>query len=289
MTLYASIDIGTNSAILQIASMKGNEVYPCLEKICEPRLGEGVYSTGEISEKAWHRLEKHLYDFRRTIARLGARLVEVAGTQVLRKAKNSNDIAYRIEKIFNKAPLILTGKLEAELLYSIHSHIYKEKNIGVIDIGGGSTEVSMENTALSFPIGAVTLKENKSIKDLAGIRQRAEKAVRKISGLEVPNKIILVGGTAITLAMMDMQSAEYQSDKVNGYGGKINMVTSWIKKLDKIPITQPKDIPGLSISREDIIIPGLCIMEAILNIWPKNFIISVWGLRHSLIFKHLIK
>ena len=114
LKLYASIDIGTNSALLLIASFEDGKLIPRLEKIAEPRTGRGLRSTGKINLDSVDILSKCLIDFRQTICRVGARLAVVAGTQILREARNGEEVLKKISITLGHPCDILSGEIKRE-------------------------------------------------------------------------------------------------------------------------------------------------------------------------------
>jgi exopolyphosphatase/guanosine-5'-triphosphate,3'-diphosphate pyrophosphatase len=287
MDLYASIDIGTNSVLFLAASFESGRLKTRMEKIEEPRIGRGLQETGMISRDSIDSLERCLVDFRQTVFRLGARLVAVAGTQVFRAAENRDDVLKTISEILGHPCRVLSGEMESEISMTALQHCYKEKNITVIDIGGGSTEVAMEGERVSIPIGAVRLLESNGISPEPN-RKQASEAVRPLPALKKKSTVIAIGGTATTLAMMQKGESVYSAEKIEGTELLKKEISEWIERLAELDDERRKNITGLPPSRSDVIIPGLCILTAIMRRWRlKKIKVSAWGLRHGLILEHL--
>ncbi|MDB9932873.1 exopolyphosphatase, partial [Flavobacteriales bacterium] len=89
-------------------------------------------------------------------------------TSAMREATNGNEIAQLIKKETDIDISLIDGEMEADLIFSnIHTqNISKEDSYLFIDVGGGSTEITIFNKgkrveSKSFKIGTVRLLQDK--------------------------------------------------------------------------------------------------------------------------------
>ena len=165
----ASIDIGTNTILMLIAEIgKDGAMEVLRDEHTIARLGKGVDEKGSIQKETFARISNILKDLRSIARYYNVDRIIACGTSALRDAKNSREFLDFIEQEVNLKINVISGIEEAELTYlgatsdlkpDISGHRY-----AVLDIGGGSTEISFGNrscmeSAYSIDIGSVRLTE----------------------------------------------------------------------------------------------------------------------------------
>ena len=169
---YAAIDIGTNAARLLIGEVCSNNGFSYVKKISYTRvplrLGEEVFEDGIISEKKTERFLKTIKAFKLLSDVYQVKAIRACATSAMREAENGEQVRKKIKKETGVEIEIISGDEEAELIFGTFFLLDFDKNVSfiVIDVGGGSTEVSVfENgeriAAKSFEIGTIRLLKNK--------------------------------------------------------------------------------------------------------------------------------
>ena len=160
--IVASIDIGTNTVLLLIAKLKNKELIPLKNIYRIPRLGKGLLPNRNISEDKIKLLMQILEEYKEIIDSYKCDDVIVTGTYALRIAANSDSIKEKIKKQFDYSLNNIDGEIEAQLEYLAAISNIKNitGNLGIIDIGGGSTELIFADSEIvkfkkSFAIGSV--------------------------------------------------------------------------------------------------------------------------------------
>ncbi len=165
---FASIDIGSNAVRLLLANVfeQGNEsVFKKESLVRVPvRLGLDTFSIGEISYARVQNLVKTMVAFKYLMEVNDVQGYKACATAAIREAKNGREV---IKKIYDKTGIkveIATGQREASIIYSNHveEQLNNNKTYLYIDIGGGSTELSLfhKNKLIesnSFPIGTIKM------------------------------------------------------------------------------------------------------------------------------------
>lgn len=169
----AAIDIGSNAARLQISKVlvnNGIATFKKVEYVRFPlRLGMDVFNTGTISPEGEVRIFKMLLAFRLLIELHECKDYFICATSAMREARNSQDIATRIEGQLGMKIHVIEGAKEAELINNVVvTTLSPEKNYLHIDVGGGSTELNLyvereKVASRSFKIGSVRLLEGKEV------------------------------------------------------------------------------------------------------------------------------
>ena len=168
---YAAIDIGSNAVRLLIADIKQNDSTVSFKKntlIRVPlRLGDDAFLDKKISEKKIDELVKTMLAFRNLIDVYKVSDYMACATSAMREAKNGDLIVQKIKSEANINLEIVEGQKEAKIIYASHieQSLDKKKNYLYIDVGGGSTELSVfcngEMVASrSFNLGGIRILDN---------------------------------------------------------------------------------------------------------------------------------
>jgi exopolyphosphatase/guanosine-5'-triphosphate,3'-diphosphate pyrophosphatase len=173
---FAAIDIGSNAVRLLFSNVydNGNSTsFKKAELIRIPiRLGEDSFLQGAISEKKVEKLITAMKAFKYLIDVYDAIDYRACATSAMRDANNSKEIIERVRKEAGIIIELIDGKTEADIIYANHIEENLDKNNAYlyIDIGGGSTEITLfsNNKAVvskSFNIGTIRMLHNQIDKE----------------------------------------------------------------------------------------------------------------------------
>src|SRR4051794_7907616 len=141
--VYAALDLGTNNCRLLIACPTGDgfRVVDSFSRII--RLGEGISSTGRISEAAIERALAALSICRDKIQSKRAKRLRLIATEACRAASNGDGFRARVEAETGIRLEVIDRETEAALAVIGCWPLLDPKARGAIlfDIGGGSTEL----------------------------------------------------------------------------------------------------------------------------------------------------
>lgn len=160
----SAIDIGSNAIRMIIGEIRDHQVR-ILKKFRSPvRLGADVFKDGVISESTLEKAEETFMQFADLNRKYNIKFCRAVATSATREAKNKTDFVHRI---FTKSKIkieVIDGTKEAELIFSAVKHevALEQKNVILIDVGGGSVEITHCQKAKlaatqSFPLGTVRL------------------------------------------------------------------------------------------------------------------------------------
>ena len=164
----AVIDVGSNAIRLQVARIQGPGPY---EILCEERkavrLGERVFLTGELVAGAVSRAIDALKYFKEVTAVYQVELLRAVATSAVREASNADEFLRQVEQSTGLQLEVISGREEARLIHlGLRDSVPFEPDrpFLLIDIGGGSTEVSMATrsqilSSESLKLGTVRLTE----------------------------------------------------------------------------------------------------------------------------------
>ena len=218
---FAAIDIGSNAIRLLFSRVIENDnKSPYLVKeslIRMPlRLGYDVFNDGQISNINCKKFLATMEGFRSLIDAYSPISYRACATAAMRNAKNGPDL---VKKVKLKAGInieIIDGSQEAGLILSknINSLLKMDTNYMHIDVGGGSTELSIIKNGKvkisnSFPIGSVRLLQNK-VNNFSWDKMGSW--IEKNSSGLIVNKAIGSGGNINKMAsMLGKKKGQYLS------------------------------------------------------------------------------
>ncbi len=166
---YAAIDIGSNAVRLLVANIIEQPDKPTQFKksslVRVPiRLGADVFKNKEISENSINRLSDTILAFKLLMKSHGVERFKACATSAMREALNGQKISDQIAAECGIRIDIIGGEEEAKIIAStdINAYIDKNKTYLYVDVGGGSTELSIfyqgeKIKSQSFKIGTVRM------------------------------------------------------------------------------------------------------------------------------------
>lgn len=171
--VIAAIDIGSNAARLLISKVSvyedGTIDYTKQNLVRVPlRLGFDVFNNGSVSQDKIDRFVETMKAYKLLMDVYEVTAFKACATSAMRDASNGREILDRIKKETGIDVHIITGKEEANIIYETHiaENLNFEKSYLYIDVGGGSTEVTLfsQNAIVfkeSFNIGTIRLLQDK--------------------------------------------------------------------------------------------------------------------------------
>lgn len=167
---YATIDIGSNAVRLLISNIyvkNGKDFEATKNSLVRVplRLGQDAFGLGKIKEKNIKKLIDVIQSFVLLMKVNDVKKYLAYATSALRCSENSHFIVERIKKKTGLSLEIISGNKEAKLIAKNKIFQNNEKLFCIIDVGGGSTELTLlKNNIIikskSFKIGGVRLMNN---------------------------------------------------------------------------------------------------------------------------------
>ncbi|TCD48133.1 Ppx/GppA phosphatase family protein [Chlorobium sp. N1] len=300
------IDIGTNTALLLIADLDPEEgtVEPVFHKQTIIRLGEHVDEMKIIDPEARQRLISCLRDYSALSAEHKAESVIAVGTSALRDAKNRMEVTSETVRSTGIVIRCISGEEEAELTFfgAVTGMRDIPETFTVVDIGGGSTELSMGSVdgvskSVSMDIGSVRLTERffsalpPSQEEFARARQEVNRVLTGgvLPFFEAREKVFGVAGTLTTLAQLAQGMREFDPEKVHGYRLGYEDVR---RILERLKASSQEEIlqMGVPEGRADVITMGALIVHQLMRLLGIGEIqVSGQGLRYGIALQELKK
>jgi exopolyphosphatase / guanosine-5'-triphosphate,3'-diphosphate pyrophosphatase len=275
----AVVDIGTNSTRLLVADVDASGHLTELDRRTTiTRLGQGVDSSGRLSDEAIARVTAALDEYRAAIDRYDADRSVAVLTSAVRDAANGEEFAGRVRDEYGLDARAIPGSEEAQLTFlgatSERDGSGDPGPLVVIDIGGGSTEFvagSRGNVTffVSTPVGVVRHTERHIHSDPPQpeeLEALAEDA-RSVIEAQVPKAVrastragIAVAGTATSLAAIEQGLEPYDPSRVDGYRVTEAASRRMLARLASIGEAERRLVPGLHPDRAPTIVAGVVVL-----------------------------
>jgi exopolyphosphatase/guanosine-5'-triphosphate,3'-diphosphate pyrophosphatase len=303
----ASIDLGSNSVILLMMEYDASnqKIIRFKDYYSTPRIGENLSACGYISTTAIQRLESVLDEFSSIINSYNCESVLISATNAFRIAQNGTELKNYLENKYHWQISILSGEEEARISFlgAILPTYYQFQSL-LIDIGGGSTEVSFGDLRnlhfrQSMQLGIVTLKEMFFTSEETPVPKQIDNAQHFIkealSEIKVQLtrdfKTLAVAGTPTTLSAIVHNVKKYSNELIDNTTLTLNQIYSTRLMLQQLSYNEMRSKFGDAIEgREDLIVGGSLILEETMNyLGIDEIIVSTRGVRYGSIYDYLLK
>ena len=317
--LYGAIDLGTNNCRLLVArpTRHGFRVVDAYSSVV--RLGEGLAASGALSENAMRRAADAIEVCRQKLERRGVQQVRCIATQACRTASNGAAFLERVKAETGLTFDLITPREEARLsVLGCVNLIDPEAEVClVVDIGGGSTELSWVDVAElrrrqqssrhapppirawgSAPVGVVTLAEQYPEYEpredwYAEMKAAAREALSCIAApprivdafARGKGQIIGTSGTVTSIAGVHLRLPRYDRRHVDGSWLTADEARAAIRRLMDMRVEERGREPSIGPARADLVLAGCAIFEAVLDDWPASRMrVADRGLREGVLY-----
>jgi len=291
----AAIDLGSNSFHMLIVKHH-DENFRVIDQLKESvRLGSGLDEYNQITEEAEARALECLARFGQRIKGIPENALRIVGTNTLRRAANSKEFLTKAESLLGRRIEIVSGVEEARLIYLGVSHSVPDDNGRrmVIDIGGGSTEITLGDRfepiyIKSFEMGSGVLthrvftggKISKKRIRLAKLAAEVElepyvKHYKKLKWVDV----IGASGTIKSVASV-VSSMGWCSDGISNES--LDKIVSELKQFENVNEIK---LSGLKPERQAVFAGGVMVLKAIFDTFNIDHMhVSDGALREGVIY-----
>lgn len=315
---YAALDLGTNNCRLLVARPSGDSFKVIDSYSRAVRLGNGLTATGRLSDASMDAAVEALTVCAKKMKARRVKRWRCIATEACRKAENGKEFLDRVKSEAGISLEIISPRVESRLaVMGCLNLVDTTKDVVlVIDIGGGSTELSWvdvrrlrdpKNKArvhrppisawASLPIGVATLSERvPEIEDRRAWYETMKQAVRDEitkAGCETrftnsfkdgKGHLIGTSGTITSLAGIHLKLPYYQRDKVDGL---------WLRSSDAVRVARdmasrsPADRakePCIGEDRSKLLVAGCAITDVLCEMWPSKMVrVADRGLREGML------
>jgi len=263
--LLAAIDIGSNAVRLFFSNVFEKDGSIVVEKASlmriPLRLGDDVFIRKEVSEPKIRKLVKTMKAFRLLIEVNEPVAYRACATSAMREAKNKNEVIKRVADEAGLKIQIIDGVEEAQLVSAVQNlaDASKYKYSLYIDVGGGSTEISIISrkkliASASFKIGTVRMLSEK-VKE--GEWEKMELWLEKYQDFYKEMLFVGAGGNINKIAKLYGRVPEQTLP--------FNNLEYALGHLQKFNFQERIETMGLRPDRADVIVPAAQIFHFIMK------------------------
>jgi exopolyphosphatase / guanosine-5'-triphosphate,3'-diphosphate pyrophosphatase len=211
--LCGCIDIGSNTTRVLVAEANDGRLVEVLQRRAFTRIGKGLVPGAAIPREKIEEVAAVVASHRELAERAGADPIRTVATAAIRSAANRDEFAEVVGERGGVEVSILEGEEEARLAFLGATRTLGERlegRVGVVDVGGGSTEIAVGTVEggvswwASFRLGSGHLADEHLRSDpptaveLALMREHADEVFDTID-VPRPGRAVAVGGSAASL------------------------------------------------------------------------------------------
>jgi len=305
--------LGTNNCRLLIAtpSASGFRVVEAYSRIV--RLGEGLTQSGRLSDQAMERALAALKVSGEKVRRRRVVKFRAIATQACRMAANGQAFVNRVANETGVRLQIISPQEEARLSVAGCLNLLDDRYEAalVVDVGGGSTELSWVDLKaaqpgaqppvrawLSVPIGVVTLAERfpegevategwfrqmvDHVKDQIGAFRRAD-PMRPVFEADRAH-LVGTSGAITSLAGLHLNLPRYDRNRVDGIWMHREECEAAAGRLLAMSSAERAAQACIGPDRADLVLAGAAILQAVQELWPCNLVrVADRGLREGIL------
>ncbi len=265
---YAAIDIGSNTTQITVARCQPETLDIVAHESEMLRLGESVTKTGEISPNMQKSVIKTVQKYQDIAKQHNAEHVLAVATEAMRKARNGEEFIQHIHEKTGLPVQIINGDVEAVLTfygatYELAQEPDAPNQVGVMDVGGGSTELITSkkmqiNWRTSVQMGSGQLHDKylhsnpPTHEEMEEARQFINSILQNVQVPQNPSMLMVTGSSASALLKLaqhafdlDKQSTYLTQDDLLRLQGLLNaMPAEEIAKRYEQQLERARILPG---------------------------------------------
>jgi exopolyphosphatase / guanosine-5'-triphosphate,3'-diphosphate pyrophosphatase len=283
--LCAAVDIGSNTTRVLVAEPQDGQLRKVMEQRAYTRFEKDSKRKGKITDEKVAELAEVVTTQVRLAEELGAEAIRIVATAAIRESKNAEQAAAGIAEAAGKPVDVLSEEEEGRLAFIGATKTLGhpvEGDIGVVDVGGGSSEIILGTVAQgvrevrSFKIGSGAVAEEFLTNDppsASEVRALRDYIDDFFEGIEVdqPGQAVAVGGSATSLRTLVGAVLEYET------------LERAVRVLTGDPIAEVAKKFELDPRRVRILPAGVLILEKLSDLLGQPLQIGKGGLREGII------
>jgi exopolyphosphatase/guanosine-5'-triphosphate,3'-diphosphate pyrophosphatase len=292
----AALDLGSNSFLCLIAEGDKSGIKKVIsDQVKVVRLGQGVDKAGSFHPDALKRAKECLTEFKKEIDRHNVDRILAMATSAARDAKNGAEL-FKIGEDLGIPIEIIPGSDEARITFagSAEGVLQEDKNVIVVDIGGGSTEFIVGNShklhfSKSLNIGCVRMTEKFiTAQPLSSTeRKSVENSVDEALDTILPDlqkfpaqDILAVAGTPSAIVAAEI--GKFDAEKVHGFILDQKLLQKWCDILANTTVQEKIDKYKIEAGRADVLFVGATLLHRLLiKLQKPSLKVSIKGVRYG--------
>lgn len=276
MQTIAAIDVGSNAMRMVIGRIVYDGKVETVENLRLPvRLGQDAFTAGIVSEETAQQAVDAFTRFRRIADDHQVEKIRAIATSAMREITNSDLLIDRIARSTGIEIEVISGEEEARLIHLAVAQAVnlKNKHVLLIDIGGGSVEVTLSQngnilSTESYNMGTVRLlkklsgEKNPAIPFHKLVREYAEAARHRIDREIGTKKIDICIGTGGNIEEMGkLREKLFKRDSDRAI--TLEELDKLVETLSRMKVEERMRKFKLKPDRADVILPASIVLQMI--------------------------
>lgn len=297
MDLLAAVDVGSLTVRLALAEVMGPGRFRVLEQRREVTgLGRGLTGAGSLSPAGVGATLAALSAYGALLKARRVSRVRAVATQAVRQAADGREFLKQAAEALGWPVELISPEEEARLtlrgiLTVLDPAVTAAGPTLVFDVGGGSSEfVLLDPPTQPFfaglPLGVLNLSARIPVSDpprpgeVAALKSEVARRLEifyKDNFINWPTPETLVGtaGAVTTLAAMAQELREYDAARINNYRLTRERLSALAERLCRLPEAERARLPGLEPAKAGVMVAGVTLVLAILDLFCRDFLVSV--------------
>ena len=287
--LCAAVDIGSNTTRVLVAEPQDGQLRKVMEQRAYTRIDKASKRKGKVTPEKVAELAEVVATQVRLAEELGAEAIRIVATAAIRESKNAAQVAEEIGEQAGLPVDVLSEEDEGRLAFVGATKTLGhpvEGDVGVVDVGGGSSEIIIGTVAegaravRSFKIGSGALAEEfltndpPSASEVRALRDYIDDFFAGVT-IDQPDQAVAVGGSATSLRTLVGAVLEYET------------LERAVRVLTSDPIADVAKKFELDPRRVRILPAGVLILEKLSELLGQPLQIGKGGLREGIILELL--
>lgn len=287
--ICAAIDIGSNTTRVLVAEPQEGQLRKVMEQRAYTQIGADLKQDGSVSSEKAAEVAEVVATQVRLAQELGAEAVRTVATAAIRESDNRAEVVAEIERVAGVRVDVLSEQEEGRLAFIGATKTLGHPvpgDIGVVDVGGGSSEIVIGTVAegarwvKSFKIGSGYLSDEFLRNDppsASEIRKLRDHIDDFFTGINVPQpeQAVAVGGSATSLRTLVGSVLEYET------------LERGVRVLSGDPIAEVAKRFELDPRRVRLLPAGVLVLEKLSELLGQPLQIGKGGLREGVILNLL--
>jgi exopolyphosphatase / guanosine-5'-triphosphate,3'-diphosphate pyrophosphatase len=303
----AAIDIGTNSIHMIVVQVKADLSFEVIDREKEMvRLGAGGLGGKALAPAARTAAIEALMRFKQLADSREVDEIVATATSAVREARDGGEFLSEVIQRTGIRPRVISGIEEARLIHfaAVYGVDASSGTTVVIDVGGGSTEITHgtateAHLARSFTLGVLRLTdrfvrtdpldgddERKMVKYIKTAVDEFARQVRT-AGFD---RVIATSGSAISLAQVAQGGRSPFTGDSTVHHSRISakQLHRARKQLVSLGMAARLRLPGLDARRADLIVAGAVLLDTLVQVFrAKEVVFSDFALREGLVLDYI--
>jgi exopolyphosphatase / guanosine-5'-triphosphate,3'-diphosphate pyrophosphatase len=287
--LCAAIDIGSNTTRVLVAEPQKGQLRKVMEQRAYTRIGKASRHDGAIDEDKVAEVAEVVATQLRLAEEVGAEAIRIVATAAIRESSNCEQVAGAIGEVAGMPVQVLSEEEEGRLAFVGATKTLGhpvEGEIGVVDVGGGSSEIILGTVAdgvrdvRSFRIGSGSLADDfleadpPSASEIRKLRDHIDDFFAEVE-VDHPDQAVAVGGSATSLSKLVGNVLEYET------------LERAVRVLASDPIEEVARRFELDPRRVRLLPAGVLLLEKLSELLGQPLQIGKGGLREGIILDQL--